>query len=227
MKKTNTKKQVKDKNDTMLYNLITIANDIAKHFGDKCEVCIHDLKTKDSNHTIVYIENGHITNRKIGDAASNAYLKTRNKIDMGETVENKHCYTTRTKNGKFLKSSTVYLKDNNGNYRYMLCINQDMSALINAKNTIDQLLSNNEQMASDTIQNNVADVLDNLILKTCTFIGKVPNEMTKEEKKLAIKNLNEQGAFLITGSGDEISKCFGISKYTMYSYIKQKSRDKE
>ena len=30
---------------------------------------------------------------------------------------------------------------------------------------------------------------------------------------------NESGAFLITKSGDKISKYFGISKYTLYSYI--------
>ncbi|MFW5646904.1 MAG: helix-turn-helix domain-containing protein [Acetivibrio ethanolgignens] len=43
--------------------------------------------------------------------------------------------------------------------------------------------------------------------------------MTKEDKIAAIKFLNDAGAFLITKSGDKISKYFGISKYTLYSYI--------
>ena len=43
--------------------------------------------------------------------------------------------------------------------------------------------------------------------------------MNKEDKITAIKFLNESGAFLITKSGDKISTYFGISKYTLYSYI--------
>ena len=31
--------------------------------------------------------------------------------------------------------------------------------------------------------------------------------------------LNEAGAFLVTKSGDKVAKYFGISKYTLYSYI--------
>ena len=43
--------------------------------------------------------------------------------------------------------------------------------------------------------------------------------MTKEDKIRAIQFLNKSGAFLITKSGDKISKYYGISKYTLYSYI--------
>ena len=47
--------------------------------------------------------------------------------------------------------------------------------------------------------------------------------MTKDDKIQAIQFLNRSGAFLITKSGDKISKYFGISKYTLYSYIDAKS----
>ncbi|MBQ3160298.1 MAG: helix-turn-helix domain-containing protein, partial [Clostridia bacterium] len=43
--------------------------------------------------------------------------------------------------------------------------------------------------------------------------------MTKDDKIAAIQFLNNAGAFLVTKSGDKISKYFGISKYTLYSYI--------
>lgn len=45
--------------------------------------------------------------------------------------------------------------------------------------------------------------------------------MTKDEKIRAIKFLQDAGAFLITRSGDKISQFFGISKFTLYSYIEQ------
>jgi len=47
--------------------------------------------------------------------------------------------------------------------------------------------------------------------------------MTKEDKIRAIQFLSKNGAFLITKSGDKISKYYGISKYTLYSYIDAES----
>ena len=43
--------------------------------------------------------------------------------------------------------------------------------------------------------------------------------MNKEEKVKDIQFLNDAGAFLITKSGDKVAKYFGISKFTLYSYI--------
>lgn len=44
-----------------------IAQDIAAEFGNDCEVVIHDLKTKEPEHSIIYIVNGHVTGRNVGD----------------------------------------------------------------------------------------------------------------------------------------------------------------
>ena len=43
----------------VLQQLLTL---VEQHFGNKCEVVLHDL-TKDYNHTIVDIRNGDITHR--------------------------------------------------------------------------------------------------------------------------------------------------------------------
>lgn len=208
-------------NNIILHNLITIANEFATHFGKNCEICIHDLQSKDLNHTIVHIENGHVTNRHIGDAPSNAFLKNKNLIEQGKEPKNITCYTTRSNDGKFLKSSTIFLKDNYGKYKYMLCINQDVSDFLNVKSTIDSILSPPYDKFENeiTIPANVSDLLESLINKAIGIIGKAPLNMTKDEKKKAIKFLNDSGAFLITGSGDIVSNCFNISKFTLYSYI--------
>ena len=49
-----------------------IAQDIAAEFGNDCEVVIHDLKTKEPEHSIIYIVNGHVTGRNVGDGPSDA-----------------------------------------------------------------------------------------------------------------------------------------------------------
>lgn len=43
--------------------------------------------------------------------------------------------------------------------------------------------------------------------------------MTKEDKIRAIRFLDDSGAFLITRSGPKVCQYFGISTYTLYSYL--------
>ena len=51
-----------------------IAHGLAQQFGDSCEIVIHDVRHGVEN-TILYIENGHVTDRKSGDSASNVVLE--------------------------------------------------------------------------------------------------------------------------------------------------------
>ena len=47
-----------------------VAAGIAAQFGSSCEVVIHDL-SRNPDHSIVAIINGHVSGRKVGDGASN------------------------------------------------------------------------------------------------------------------------------------------------------------
>ena len=54
--------------------LLTRAKGIASKFGPNCEVVVHDLATNDPERSIVAIENGHVTGRKVGDGPSHVVL---------------------------------------------------------------------------------------------------------------------------------------------------------
>ena len=49
-----------------------LAHGLALQFGPNCEVVVHDLETEDVDHSIVVIENGHVSGRKLGDGPSHA-----------------------------------------------------------------------------------------------------------------------------------------------------------
>lgn len=53
-----------------------LAKGLAKQFGEQCEVVLHDLTTEDFGKSIILIENGHVTNRKVGDGPSHVVLRT-------------------------------------------------------------------------------------------------------------------------------------------------------
>ena len=201
-----------------------IAHGIARQFGNDCEVCIHDLQANDLEHTICYIINGHVSGRKIGDGASKIVLETLEALKKGDNVSDHLGYRTHTSDGRILKSSTIFLKDESGKYRFILGINHDMTNFINAQSALSSIVENIETTGEDIygqIPLSVNDLLDNLIEQSVKLVGKTPALMTKDEKVKAIKFLQDAGAFLITRSGDKISQFFGISKFTLYSYIDQ------
>lgn len=51
-----------------------LAAGIAAQFGSNCEVVIHDVSSNHPDHSIVHIENGHVSGRKVGDGASQVVL---------------------------------------------------------------------------------------------------------------------------------------------------------
>lgn len=195
-----------------------MAHGLATQFGSNCEVVIHDLKAEKLTNSVVYIENGHISNRKLGDGPSHVVLDALHgdTKDLGDHLG----YLTQTKDGRILKSSTMYIRDESGAIVYILAINYDITGFMMTETSLKSFIGTEEKTeAAEKITNNVNELLDDLIEQSVKKIGKPVAYMTKEDKTAAIQFLNDSGAFLITKSGDKVSKFFGISKYTLYSYI--------
>ena len=212
--------------DSSLEMLVSTAHGIARQFGKDCEVCIHDLSVKDLEHTIIFIINGHVSGRKIGDGASKVVLETLEAIEKGDIIVDHLGYRTTTQDGRILKSSTVFLTDSTGKYRWVLGINYDVTALMNVDAALQSIttVESHDSNGDGQIPLNVNDLLDNLINQSVKRIGKPPALMNKEEKIQAIQFLRDAGAFLITKSGDKVSNFYGISKFTLYSYIDQSKK---
>ena len=200
-----------------------VAAGIAAQFGSDCEVVVHDL-SRHPDHTIVAIENGHVSGRKVGDGASHVVME---QLESNDPEPRDHlCYLTRTPDGKILKSSTVYIRNSKGKLSAILAINYDISKLLMVESAVRELVSTGEAQPEEPEKIvNVNDLLDELIAQSVALVGKPVALMNKEDKVKAIRFLNEKGAFLVTKSSDKIAKYFGISKYTLYSYIDSKQQE--
>lgn len=198
--------------------LFRLAKCLTKQFGPNCEVVVHDLATNDLDSSIVAIENGHVTGRKPGDGPSHIVLEAL-KGDPSQ-LQDHFGYLTRTKDGKILKSSTVFIRDDDDKPIGIFGINYDITLDLAMERALKQFTTpQEEQKEPEPIARNVSDLLDELIDQSVKLVGKPVSLMTKEDKVNAIRFLNNTGAFLITKSGDKVCKFFGISKYTLYSYI--------
>ena len=197
-----------------------VAKAVASQFGTNCEVVVHDLSAKDPENTIVAIENGHVSNRKVGAGSSHVALEALEALKEGKREFPDHLdYLTKTRDGRILRSSTVYVKDEKGRPEGILSINYDLTQLMMAQTAISSLVSNGHSEEPQRIPTNVNELLDDLLEQSVRLVGKPVAMMNKEDKVKAIAFLNDAGAMLITKSGDKIAKHFGISKYTLYSYL--------
>ena len=194
-----------------------VAAGIAAQFGSNCEVVVHDL-SRHPDHSIVEIVNGHVTGRKVGDGASHVVIE---QLQTNDPEPKDHlCYLTKTKDGKILKSTTIYIRNDDGTPIGIFGINYDITLMLAMEDVLKSFTSTDlPQEEPEHISRNVADLLDELIEQSVKLVGKPVALMHKEDKVKAIQFLNETGAFLITKSGDRVCKYFGISKYTLYSYI--------
>ena len=196
-----------------------LAHALALQFGSGCEVVVHDLESTDPSHSIVAIENGHVTGRKLGDGPSHVVLEALHA--GGAKLEDRLAYLTKTADGKILKSSTVFIRDDDGRTVGIFAVNYDITILRAMGDTIAEVVGTEPSAPREPepIVRSVADLLDDLIEQSVQLVGTPVALMTKEEKVRAIRYLNDTGAFLITKSGPKVCKYFGISKYTLYNYL--------
>lgn len=204
---------------SMLEFLFRLAKALAAQFGPSCEIVIHDLKSNDPDSSIVAIENGHVSGREVGDGPSHVVLEA---LNSGGIPEDRLSYLAKTADGKTLKSTTVYIRDQDQEPIGVFSINYDITLMLAMEESLRQFTAPKQpEEAPEPIAQNVSDLLDELIEQSVKRVGKPVALMTKEEKVKAIGFLNDTGAFLITKSGGRVCKYFGISKYTLYSYIEE------
>jgi predicted transcriptional regulator YheO len=206
-------------NEYLFSQLKIVADSIALTFGINCEVVIHDFK--DMSSSIVYIA-GNITKRKVGGPITDLIFKAFR--EYGDKVQNMYNYTTRTKDGKILKSSTIFLKNSDNKVIGCLCINIDMSHFINLKLILDNIIGFKEVNESSNIENFAAstdETIEAISMDVAKKYAKTPDNMNRAERLDFLRSLDEKGIFVLKGSVDKIAKILGISKYTVYSYLQE------
>lgn len=198
--------------------LETVMKGIAKHFGSKCEIVLHDYQ-KDFSSSIVAIENGEITGRSVGKGGTEIGLRI---IQGDQSEDGLFHYTTQTKQGRRLHSSTIYLKNDEKEIIGSMCINYDMTDLVNLRTAVNQVLEPLEMASEPTetvIFSDVEDMLTALIKESLDKIGVPVSMMTRAQKREGILYLNRRGAFKIKNSTNVVAKYYNISRYTIYNYL--------
>ena len=111
----------------LLYSYKTTVKFLGSVLGPDYEVVLQDLSN--INHSVIAIENGHISGRTIGSPLTSAVFQMLSSkvYEEDDFIAN---YKGVAENGHILRSSSMFIKDSTGNPIGLLCINFDDSRYI-------------------------------------------------------------------------------------------------
>ncbi|WP_258359181.1 helix-turn-helix transcriptional regulator [Moorella sulfitireducens] len=199
-----------------------LARGIAATFGKNCEVVLHDLS--EPSRSLIF-KAGSVTNREIGAPVTNLVLEALQRY--GDTTEDLIGYLNRTKDGKVLKSSTIFIRDDGGKIIGCLCINFDLTEFQVAKNILEDFCQLKDlaeagfERTQEQFARDINEVVDNVVESVLQELGKPVPVMTKEEKVKAVEMLDDRGIFLVKGAVDVVAQALAVSKYTVYNYLEE------
>lgn len=183
-------------------------------FGSSCETVIHDLD--DRNHSLVAINNGHVTKRKVGDSLLILGHHEMDDFFLGNDLVN--C-EGKTKDGRLLKASTIHFKGED--YHYALGINYDYTHLALAKASLEELTAVGQNI-EEAIASSTTDLLENIFAECLKAIGKPVAMFTKEDRYKLFELLSAKGAFNFQRGIPIIADKLNISRHTIYKYLREK-----
>lgn len=209
--------------DKILENLKRVADAIVAVVGSNAEVVIHDLSNID--HSVVYIA-GDLTGREIGAPIS--HFPFRIFKEQGDSVNDVMGYRNVTKSGRVMKCSTVFIRNEMGKVVGCYSINVDVSEYIRLATLFSeqaeftgQAESVRKELHTTTFPETVETIVENAV----TQIGKPPSDMTKDDRKKIVANLEQAGAFMYKGAVQRVAEMLGTSRFTIYGYLREFKAD--
>ena len=218
---------IKQPLDARIQVLLPVVSGLAEMFGPDCEVVLHD--TGKLPHSIVAIENGAVTGRAVGDVPTDRMLRNLRNPDEAHDVR---LYIS-SHDGKILKSLAVTLRDEDGEPFGLLGLNFDISAIVRAQSAlanvtaIGRLGGGAVSEADEIFAGDIREVVAGMITKILTEMGKTPAAMSRDDKMEVVKRLEERGAFLVKRSAEQVAEALDLSRYTIFSYLKEIRRGDE
>ncbi len=194
-----------------------IAVALGRMFPGLCEVVLHDLR--DPERAVRAIEN-NLSGRQIGDSATELGLARIADPAYPDVVQN---YPNRFPDGRPAKSTSIGIRNAEGEYVAALCLNLDVSVLSPLTLTLANLVATDtahREQPLETLRDRNARELRRAVEELCARRAATPRSLSREDKRALVRQLHRDGHFDSRDAAQTIADLLGVSRATVYNYAK-------
>lgn len=225
-------------NPAILQRFTLLVEFLGKALGPDYEVTLHDLDPE--TNSIVAIANGRISGRTLGSPLTNVALRMLAQKQY-ENQDYSANYTGISASGKTIRSSTMFIKDDNGDPVGLLCINFDDSRFHSISDSILKLVHPDEFVhhhyfpvdapvkqpikaqplgdSTESFYNDVAGMMREIFGEVAAQIDLPLDRLTQAERTQFIAQLNERGLFRLKGAVQYVGEMLSCSQASIYRYL--------
>ncbi len=205
----------KNDENSLLSQLDTIAKGLSETFSPFCEVVVHDLK--DPEHAIMSIHN-NLSGREAGQPATELGLARIASPDFPEIIAN---YGNQFADGRPVKSTSIGIKDEKGNYVAALCLNVDMTLFRGMQSALARFTETESSPVHEHLDPGSTEVIRQRIDDFAAKRATTARALKTEDRKVLIQQLRKEGLLNVRKSMDTVAQHLGVSRATAYLYARQ------
>ncbi len=229
-------------NSDILQQYTILVEFLGKTLGADYEVVLHDLSSRDF--AIIAIANGHISGRKAGGPLTNAamHMLSSRAYEKSDFLCN---YKGMAENGHVLRSSTMFIRDEDGKPIGLLCINFDdyrykelqeklvsivhpaaflegpPAKSLSAPEEADAPPSKAAQPILESFSMDIPALMQKMFDDATVSLTTPIDRLNQYERRDIVKQLNEQGLFQLKGAVSFVARKFSCSNATIYRYLSE------
>ncbi|OBQ16061.1 MAG: DNA-binding protein [Anabaena sp. WA113] len=210
------KKTKKTKEQKLLLDqLKQVAHGVGATFAPFCEVVLHDLL--DPKHAVLAVHN-NLSGRQIGSAATELGLARILDPDYPQVLPN---YANQFADGRPVKSTSIGIKDADGQYIAALCLNLDLSLFKGLQSAMSQFVAvDTDAVHGESLDPANAEAIRQRIDRYAARLLKTPRTLKVEERRALLKALKADGLLEVRRSMETVAAYLGVSRASVYGYAK-------
>jgi predicted transcriptional regulator YheO len=223
MIETNTRFTVQDFEIIESYKPVVQA--LAAYLGEGCEIVLHSLH--DLERSVVQIENGHHSGRSVGSPITDLALNMLAQLEGNSSQQDYIIYNNKSKNGEPIKAATIVIRGSNLQAIGLVCLNYYLNTPLHAFLESFSNIRSEQAGDAESYVKNVDELIERAVIKGKTEIDNNPTIPNAKKTREIILELNRKGVFQLKDAVIKVSKILGISKNTIYMYLRSNSKNQD
>jgi len=195
----------------LLSQLQQIADGLGQTLAPFCEVVLHDLL--DPDQALLAIHN-NLSGRTVGAPATELGRERIADPAYSQILAN---YPNTFPDGRPAKSTSVGIKDSQGQYVAALCLNVDLSVFRSLNAMLTQFSAvDNAASVRETLEPAGADAIRSRIDQFAARLSTTPRALKAEERRALMRELKDAGLDQVRRAMDIVAAHLNVSRATVY-----------